>query len=81
MQLALTWHDRLNFVLGDDFILRSIRLADDDLADIKDDLETPYQKFDADLVMMTEMFSGLLHDLLQVFSKAHISKVPLALAG
>lgn len=81
MQLALTWQDRLNFVLGDDFILRSIRLANDDLADIKDDIETPHQKFDADLIMMTEMFSGLLKDLLQVFSKAHLSKASLALAG
>lgn len=69
IQLGLCWHDRLNFVLADDFSLRGIRLADDDIADIKDDIETKQQKFDADFLMMTEMFAGLLKDLLEIFAK------------
>jgi len=69
IQMALCWYDRLNFVLADDFTLRSVRLADDDLIDTQDDLETKQQKFAADLVMMTELFTGLFNDLLGIFVK------------
>lgn len=69
VQTALCWHDRLNFTLADDFSLRSIRLAEDDLAEINDEIETKAQKFDADLVMMSELYAGLVKDLLTVFTK------------
>jgi recombination associated protein RdgC len=69
IQMALCWHDKLNFVLADDFSLRSIRLTDDDIAEIQDEMETKQQKFDADFIMMTEMIAGLVNDLLAVFTK------------
>jgi len=69
IQIALCWYDRLDFVIADDFTFRSIRLADDDLADLQDDIETKQQKFAADFVMMTEMFTGLFNDLLNIFTK------------
>src|SRR5579885_1251881 len=69
IQMALCWHDKINFVLAEDFSLRSIRLSDDDIAEIQDEMETRQQKFDADFIMMTEMFAGLLNDLLSVFAK------------
>jgi recombination associated protein RdgC len=83
IQLALCWHDKLNFIISDDLVLRSIRLADDDLVDFKDEIETKQQKFDADFVMMTEIFSGLFTDLLALFLKgAEMNqKVKLALTG
>lgn len=83
IQMALCWHDRINFVVAEDFALRSIRLSDDDLADLKDEMETKQQKFDADFVMMTETFAGFLNDLLKVFDKNRQAeqKVKLALTG
>jgi recombination associated protein RdgC len=71
IQIALCWYDRLDFVIADDFSLRSIRLADDDLVDMQDDIETKQQKFAADFVMMTEMFTGLFNDLLNIFTRAN----------
>lgn len=69
IQLALCWHDKVNFVMAEDFSLRSIRLADDDIAEIQDEMETREQKFDADFIMMTETYAGLINDLLSVFAK------------
>jgi recombination associated protein RdgC len=69
IQTALCWQDRINFIIADDFALRSIGLADEDMIDIKDDLETKQQKFDADFLMMTESLAGLLNDLLTLFHK------------
>lgn len=69
-QVALCWHDRVNFVLADDFSLRSIRLQDEIIAAAKEiDVESKQQQFDADFFIMTETFSGLIKDLLAVFAK------------
>lgn len=81
IQLGLTWHDRLNFILTEDFAIRTIRLAEDDLAEINDEIETKGQKFDADFIMMMEMFRGLFTDLLKIFAKDANTKQKLALAG
>ena len=81
IQIALRWHDRLDFVLSEDFAIRSIKLADDDLAEINDGIETKQQKFDADLVMMSEMFAGLFTDLLAIFQKKTSGEPRLAATG
>lgn len=83
IQMALCWHDRIQFVLANDFTLRSVGLSEDDLVDLSDDIETKQQKFDADFVMMTEMFAGLFTDLLSQFSNEESTKekVKLALTG
>lgn len=69
IQLALCWQDKITFTLSEDFTLKSIRLADDDIAEIQDEMETKEQKFDADFIMMTEMYAGLINDLLTIFDK------------
>lgn len=68
IQIGLCWQDRLSFVMANDFSIRSMHVTDDDTAEIKDELETKQQKFDADFIMMTEMFTGLFTDLLNVFA-------------
>ena len=67
IQLGLCWQDRLSFVLAGDFTLRSIKRTEDDLAEIAEITESKSQRLDADFFMMTEMLSGLLTDLLEVF--------------
>ncbi len=83
MQLALCWHDRIQFMMSDDFSFKNVKLAEDDILDIKDEAETREQRFDADFVLMTEMFSAWLNDLLPLFMKgaATTQKQRLALVG
>lgn len=80
IQIGLCWQDRVNFVIADDFTLRSLQVVEDDIAEIKDELETKQQKFDADLIMMTETFSGLFQDLLSVFGKKNEPKQEVKMA-
>lgn len=81
IQLALCWQGRLTFVLSNQFNLRSISLADDDLADIKEDIESARQQFDAEFFMMTEMYTKLLEDLLSIFKKSDDKPQKLALVS
>ena len=69
IQMALCWQDKINFVIAEDFSLRSIKLSEDDIKEIQDEMETQEQKFDADFIMMTEMYAGLLNDLLGYLRK------------
>ena len=67
-QLALCWHDRVNFSLADDFTIRSIQYQEEVIAAANDiDTETKQQQFDADFFIMSETLGGLIKDLLQVF--------------
>lgn len=69
-QLAMCWQDRINFVLADDFSLRSLQYQDAVLEEAKGiDSETKQQQFDADFFIMTETLTALLSDLLEVFCK------------
>lgn len=69
-QLALCWQDRINFVLADDFSLRSIQYQEEVIAAANEiDAETNKQQFDADFFIMTETLCGLLSDLLALFVK------------
>lgn len=69
-ELALSWKDQLQFVLSSDFSLKRIQFQEAVLALSKEDhTETPEQRFDADFVIMTEIFSKLIDDLLFDFTK------------
>ena len=81
IELGLAWQDRLHLVLADDFTLRSIRRAEDDLAELQEVAETKSQKMDAYFFMMTEMFAGLLTDLLALFANKQAAKEKLALTA
>lgn len=74
IQIGLCWQDRLTFILADDFTLRSIKRADDDLAEIQEEIESKLQKFDADFIMMIEMYTGLFTSLLEIFAKREEQK-------
>lgn len=76
-QIALSWHDRVKFVLAEDFSLRSIQYEEDILSQSKDIGETKQQRFDADFLIMSETLTQLLLDLLPLFSKTE--KTPKAI--
>lgn len=69
-QLALCWHDRVNFMLAEDFSLRSIQYQEDVISAANDiDTETKEQQFAADFFIMTETLGGLLNELIAYFVK------------
>ncbi len=69
-QLALAWHDHLDFVLTEEFTFRNIRYQDELLSEAKDNYgETKEQQFDADFAIMSETITQLLNDLLPHFEK------------
>lgn len=68
-QLALSWQDRVSFVLSaDDFSFRSIQYEEEiTLQATEMEAETKKQQFIADFFIMTETLSQLLTDLQQAF--------------
>lgn len=63
-QLALNWHDHLDFVLLDNFSLQSIRFKEKLEGYEEVEAETALQQFHADFLIMTETFSGLFDELI-----------------
>ncbi len=70
IQIELCWQDRLRFSLSEDFSMRGMRVAEEDMLEMNDQLETKQEKFDADLIMMSEMHAGLFKDLFEIFEPA-----------
>lgn len=69
-QLALQWHDQVDFILSEGLLLQSVRLSDDVALQSKElELESKEQQFDADFMIMAKTFSGLFLDLLPLFTK------------
>lgn len=67
-KLALSWQDRIDFTLLDNFSLQTIKYKEELLAQAKDmEAETSQQHFDVDFLIMTGTLSGLVKDLLSLF--------------
>lgn len=67
-QLALSWQDRLNLVLTENFLIQSIKYQDELIAQSAEmEAESKQQQFDADFLIMTDTLSHLLQDLLDIF--------------
>lgn len=70
IQLALSWQDRVNFVLSQNLLLSSVVFQDEMIAAAKEmEPETKQQQFDADFWVMTETLSCLLNDLITMLHK------------
>lgn len=67
-QLALSWQDRVNFVLTDNFALSSLKFHDVITSQAgESEAETKEQHFDADFLIMLDTLTNLLKDLLNAF--------------
>lgn len=73
IQMELCWQDRLRFVIADDFSLRGVSLAEEDIKEMKETYESKHERFDADLILMSEMYTGMFHDLLKIFTRSNTS--------
>lgn len=71
IQMELCWQDRIRFVLADDFSLRGVGLQEDDINEMKETYESKHERFDADLVLMSESYAGMIQDLLTTFTKGN----------
>ena len=65
-QMALTFDDRISFVLNDQLQLKRIRFTDAVL-DETEDADTAAQRFDADFAIMSLEFSRFIPRLLEIF--------------
>lgn len=69
-QLALNWQDHIDFVLLEDLSIQSIRFKDEIIEQVKEmEAGTKQQQFNADFLIMTETFGGLVKDLLNSFAE------------
>jgi len=69
-QFALSWEDRLNFTLTNDFLLQSIKFHDEITMQAKEmGAETEQHKFHVDFLIMGETLSAFLKDLLKEFAE------------
>ncbi|WP_293726447.1 recombination-associated protein RdgC, partial [Thiolapillus sp.] len=68
MRLALTWEERVSFLLDEKFQLKRLRFQDavlDEAGDVG--AETVAERFDADFAIMTGEFSRFLPELITLF--------------
>lgn len=66
IQLGLSWLDKVNFVLTETLLLKSIQFQEELVSAAKEmEAETRQQLFNADFLIMTETFSALLNELLE----------------
>lgn len=69
-ELALSWRDQIEFVLGSDMTLKSLRYQDAVLNEAREALdETPAQRFAADFAIMSDALSQLLTELYAAVAK------------
>jgi recombination associated protein RdgC len=71
-QIGLTWNNQVDFVLGSDLVFQSIKCHDELLEESKDNYaESEAARFDADFILMTRLFSGLITEIVGLFEKSH----------
>lgn len=63
-KLAMTWKDRISFVLTEEFIIKRIAPLDI-LKDAADPSEGEVERFDADFKLMTGELAGLVKDMIE----------------
>ena len=67
-QLALTWEDRISFVLSDNLMIKRLRFLDLIMSEARDaQAESAVERFDADFAIMTSAVSGLLTAVFDLF--------------
>ncbi|VVE53275.1 Recombination-associated protein RdgC [Pandoraea communis] len=74
--LAMTWSDRISFVLTDAFVIKRITPLDI-LKDAADPAESEAEKFDADFVLMTAELARLIADLIEAVGGERADERPL----
>lgn len=69
IQLGLTWHDQITFVIKEDFSIRSLKFLES-IQDQANDIftETESARFDADFTIMTESLHEFLIVLFELFA-------------
>jgi recombination associated protein RdgC len=65
IQLALTWEDRLSFVLTDKLEIRKLAFLDIVRGEGDGDKDSEEEQFQSDFMLMTAMLGKFLHDLVE----------------
>lgn len=62
-KLAMTWDDRISFILTDNLTIKRIKPLDI-LAESKDEVQDEQERFDADFLLMTAELNKMLDDII-----------------
>ena len=65
VRLALTWQDRVSFVLGETMELRRVQLTDVTATENEGGAESAEEQFETDFTLMTGLYAQFLTDLLE----------------
>jgi len=66
--IALTYNDRMSFMLDDTLTIKKLKFLDAVYDDVSvDDIETPEQRFDADFAIMTGELTPLINAVISWF--------------
>ncbi len=71
-KLALTWRERLEFVLGEDLTVKRLRFTDTVKQELDTGHEDPAVQFDSDFAFMTLELSTFLEELIAAFGGEHV---------
>lgn len=66
-RLALSWRERLEFVLGEDMTIKRLRLSDTLRQELDEEHEDPVVQFDSDFAFMTLELSKFIDELIAAF--------------
>lgn len=67
-QLAVAWHDAMEFTITEGLIIKTIKYRDDLLSASEEEIEHATQRFDANFIIMAETFAELIPVLLEEFA-------------
>lgn len=71
-RLALTWQDRISFVLDDELVLKRIVPADVVQMDVERSAKTEAEEFEADFFLMATTLRGLVADLVDALGGEYV---------
>ncbi len=73
-KLALTWRERLEFIVGEDLAIKRLRFTDTVKQELDSGHEDPAMQFDSDFAFMTLELSTFIDELIAAFGGEHVSE-------
>lgn len=68
-QLSLTWHDKIDFMLANEFMITGIKYQDEIKSQADEAVsETTIQRFEADFIVMANTLAMMLNELIALFA-------------
>lgn len=73
-KLALTWRERLEFVVGEDLAIKRLRFTDTVKQELDSNYDDPVEQFDSDFAFMTVELSAFIDELIAAFGGENVTE-------